>query len=178
MRGSAWKSQEDRFWSKVDKRGPDECWPWKASLRNGYGQYKVGGKRGKMVRAHRVAWVMVHGEIPVTSETQHGTCVCHRCDNPLCVNPRHLFLGTQIANIKGGRIKGRYPRPTAAQRKAASELRRGRHGPAKKLTSDDVLKIRALKKGGVSARDIAERFDLGTTTVHYICSGKAWSWLK
>lgn len=82
-----------RFWAKVDKRGPDECWNWlgaKARARGGYGQF---GIRGYIARAHRVSWKLFHGDIP------EGVLVLHKCGNPSCVNPDHLYLGNNSDNM-------------------------------------------------------------------------------
>jgi hypothetical protein len=87
-----------RFFSKVKIGAPNECWPWLASLtRKGYGKF---GINVKTYEAHRVAWMIFNGAI-------NGMCVCHRCDNPLCVNPNHLFLGTNKDNVLDMVAKGR-----------------------------------------------------------------------
>lgn len=88
----------DRFWSKVDRSG--DCWTWTASrTRHGYGRIGLGHDR--VETAHRVSWMLANGPIP------EGVFVCHRCDNPPCVRPDHLFLGTALDNIRDMIAKGR-----------------------------------------------------------------------
>lgn len=113
-------SQEERFWSKVDKSG--NCWLWQGYRRrsNGYGTLTV-RPRGTLL-AHRIAWEVTSGPIPA------GLYVCHHCDTPACVNPAHLFLGTQQDNMTDMRRKGRGAR--------------GEQNNSGKLTPDDVRAIR------------------------------------
>ena len=94
------RKQQDRFWKKVDRSGgPDACWPWTGCLQSmGYGATHIGRK---YTLAHRASWVWLRGDIP------DGMFVCHRCDNPRCCNPAHLFVGTAQDNTDDMLAKGR-----------------------------------------------------------------------
>lgn len=96
------RSLTERFWENVDKRGPDDCWEWMAGKEFGYGYIRREGHKGKMARAHRVAWELTNGPIP------KGMCVLHRYDNPGCCNPAHLWLGTLADNNADMAAKGRH----------------------------------------------------------------------
>lgn len=94
-------SAEERFWSYVDTTG--DCWEWTGGqIRMGYGHFKPGGQRGT-VKAHRFSWQLAFGQIP------DGLFVLHHCDNPPCVRPAHLFLGTHLDNMADKKAKGRIP---------------------------------------------------------------------
>ena len=90
----------NRFWSKVDIKGPDDCWEWQASKKQtGYGAFSFNGKNWG---AHRFSYFLEHGEFDQTLD------VCHTCDNPPCVNPKHLWLGTASDNLSDMGRKGRH----------------------------------------------------------------------
>lgn len=94
-----------RFWSKVDRRGPDECWPWQGwKTERGYGIFEFQKKR---MRASRVAW-----ELENKQEFPDGKFACHTCDNPPCCNPAHIWAGTHLENMRDCAAKGRKSRPT------------------------------------------------------------------
>jgi hypothetical protein len=118
-----------RFWSKVDKRKNDECWPWLASARKkneGYGAFWLDGRHQP---ASRVALLVSGVDVPA------GMVVCHRCDNPTCCNPAHLFVGTPLENNKDKIEKRRDTR--------------GERSPHAKLTAEQVAFIRSFKPPGV-----------------------------
>jgi hypothetical protein len=101
-KGPVPKPLSARFWAKVDKRGPDDCWEWTgAAIAKGYGKISRGPRGGGQLAAHRVSWILAKSEIP------DGQMVLHRCDNRLCVNPSHLFLGTNTDNMRDMVSKGR-----------------------------------------------------------------------
>jgi len=85
---------ERRFWVKVDRRRPDECWPWLKPAKNGYGIFSLSSTR--TTNAHRVAWALRNGPI------RERTIIRHSCDNPACCNPAHLVPGTQLDNVSKG----------------------------------------------------------------------------
>jgi hypothetical protein len=149
----------ERFWMKVDKSG--ECWLWTAyRSRDGYGM--IGLERTGVERAHRVAWQLTNGPIPV------GLQVLHRCDNPPCVNPAHLWLGTQPENIADMIAKGR----------ARKNPLRGSAQPRSKLTEADVHVIRQLIAAGMGNTAIGRRYGVHRVTIHWIRIGKNWAHLS
>jgi hypothetical protein len=145
----------ERFWQKVDKRGPDDCWTWTASTSYGYGKLGIGGKRGGWKQAHIVSWELHNGPVP------KGLFVCHSCDNPPCVNPQHLFVGTALDNNMDKAQKGR--------------ASRGEQRWNARLTPRGVQKIRSLHRRGIDKTAIAQSMGLGRTTVHAVLEGRTWA---
>lgn len=90
---------KQRFWSKVDVRSENECWEWQAGKSHGYGTFKLGVDQP--AGAHRVCYEITNGPIP------EGFHILHKCDNPPCVNPKHLFVGNNKANVADAVRKGR-----------------------------------------------------------------------
>ena len=141
----------ERFWAKVEKAGPDECWLWTAGATyRGYGTIKFNGKpKG----AHHVAWFFKFERWP--------TYLLHSCDTPACVNPTHLREGDPASNMADCKAKGRNPRGI-------------RHGRAK-LNDDQVREIRRLLLGGVTKAEIGRRFGVTTRNIRSISNGEIWT---
>lgn len=141
------KTGEGAFWKKVSGADNSEkCWLWTGANSRGYGQIGVGG--GKLAYAHRFSWQIHRGPVP------SGMCVCHSCDNPLCVNPSHLFLGTHADNMRDMGAKGR-----------ARCTRR-------KLSDGDVHRIVALRIRGVSQKEIAAEYGVLPAAISKVVNGK------
>lgn len=158
------QSIADRFWSKVNSSGgPDTCWPWTAfCLPNGYGHFwgyryiRDNRSRSKSGGAHRWAWELTRGPIPAEM------FVLHRCDNPPCCNPAHLFLGTPADNMHDMVAKGR-----------EAHVRGENHGAAI-LTARTVLEIRTALSSGNSQQSLAGRFGVSQTLISAINLRKVW----
>lgn len=148
-------SLETRFWAKVDKRGPDECWPWTAAVNeHGYGVMRPEGRRnGPAIKAHRVS-VKLDGRDP------DGLYVLHRCDNPPCVNPAHLLLGTAADN--------------AADRDSKGRGNRGERNGHAKLTDTQAAEIRRRQRAGERRNRLAAEFGVSGAAVTRIAKGEGW----
>jgi hypothetical protein len=132
---------------------PDGCWQWTASaFRGGYGHTIL--DRQEMA-AHRAVWILLVGPIP------EGLFVCHRCDNPGCVNPDHLFLGTHHDNM--------------ADRGAKRRQVRGEQHPRAKLTESAVAEMReAYARGGISQASLARRYGVAHSLIHRVLHNESW----
>lgn len=159
-------STERRFWDKVDKI-PGGCWLWTASTRHkGYGAF-VYRRDGKTVngRAHRYSYELHVGPIP------DGLMVLHSCDTPACVNPSHLFLGTNTDNVrdmiaKDRKVKGGTYGP--------GDYERGERHHNARLTEADVREIRRLASIGTPQAKIAKQFGTSQGNISPIVNRKAW----
>lgn len=140
----------DRFWAKVDRRGPDDCWPWLAARNNhGYGVMRDAG--GRLSLSHRIS-LALDGRDPAGKVARHG------CDNPGCVNPAHLSAGTQAENIADmiGRGRGLV----------------GERNGSTKLTELDVALIRAAHAAGARQADLARQHGVVPSCIGKIIRGE------
>jgi hypothetical protein len=174
--------QECNFWKKVDKNGPTmpnmdtPCWIWIAyKTKHGYGMFSC--CNGKMITSHRVSWVISNGQID-NDDSYHGTCVCHQCDNPACCNPKHLFLGTQGDNARDRENKNRGNHAKGdsnGSRKYPERLMRGDSHSSAKLSSTQVIEIRArYEAGGVFHRELAAEFGVSRSLITNITERRCW----
>ena len=143
-----------KFWAKVQRGQLEQCWPWMgAKTRGGYGEIN---SDGSMFRAHRVAYELFYGLIP-----SHMS-VLHRCDNPGCVNPMHLFLGTNQDNMRDCLSKGRW----------------GTRHPGKKLNRKKALLIKKLSLQGLTRDRLAELCGVDEATVRAVLKGRTWKYVQ
>jgi len=150
------KSIKERFEEKFVVDEETGCWNWTASLRgsDGYGGFSIGKKR---LRANRASWLIYCSEIP------DGLCVCHSCDNPLCVNPDHLFLGTQQDNMTDKVNKGR------------QQNSKGEQNGRAKLTEKQIINIINDHR---KQKEIAKDYNVCQQHVSLIKKGKSWKHLN
>ena len=148
----------DVFWKRVDKSGgASACWPWTGRKKAfGYGCFYMSQK---FWTASRFAWTMERGPIPP------GKFVLHRCDNPPCCNPAHLYIGTKADNSHDAVNRGRH-------RNGCAFIRRARH-PMAKLTEDQVAEIRAMR-GKVLQQVLADKFGVTRSNICVIQRGRSW----
>lgn len=136
-----------RFWANVNRKGPRECWEWTGFRARGYGRITL-HPHGPF-NAHRLSWVLAYGSIP------DNLYVCHACDNPPCVNPNHLFLGTDLDNKRDAASKHRYTVPRR-----------------KKLTLADRLAIHAAPRDRETGGRLAREYGVSKVMIHHIRRGR------
>lgn len=151
---------EERFWDKVDTSG--DCWLWMGARQvSGHGVLGIRGS--KLGRAHRVSYELCIGPIPP------GMSVCHRCDNPPCVRPDHLFLGSQADNIADMKAKGR-----AGHANYPGKNRGSKHGMSR-FTETQVADMKARMRAGEPRKTIMSEYQIGDALLSMIATGKRWA---
>lgn len=149
---------EEKLWQHVVKQPGEGCWEWTGPTRMHFG---YGGiwHRGKKLRAHRVSWEIANGPVP------DGLFVLHKCDNPPCVRPDHLYLGTNLDNARDRAARDRF------------DYRKRVHGMAK-LNEEKVVWIMArLLTGRETQAEVAAAFGVHSISAHHIWSGKRWAYV-
>jgi hypothetical protein len=154
----------DRFWSKVNKKGPwhpalkSRCWVWLAGKSStGYGRFRLHNIPQKghphIETAHRVAFFLEYGHLPFPEGL-------HRCDNPICVRPSHIFEGTQADNIRDKKEKGREPL--------------GSKRPNSKFTENQIKELITLKKKGWTLFELADKYKVCFQVISDVVRRKTW----
>lgn len=151
MKPPNYTSLPDSFWSKVDEPDSNDCWKWNANNLRGYGRFQFNGKSRS---THRLAAQDFYGAIPVGAHT------LHTCDNPSCVNAKHLYFGSNQDNVDDRTRRGRSAK--------------GEKANTAKLTEEAILAIRELR-GFMSTSCIGDLYGVNKTTIRRVLSGEAWS---
>ena len=151
------------LWSKVDKRDEDECWKWKGYKNDeGYGRTWINDKG---YYAHRVIYSLVYPNsinLNAPSSTDETGFLLHTCDNPACCNPKHLWIGSHWDNMADKVKKGR------------SADFSGDKGPRCKLTMEQAMQIRELRKAGISAKELAKQFEISLSSMKSLLANKSY----
>lgn len=166
-----------KFWERVDTSGGDDaCWTWTGAVsRYAYGLLFI---RKRYIRAHRVSYALHHGPIP------DGYVIAHKCDNPSCVNPKHLWACTQMENIQDRNRKGRQDHGPNAPQWTPPEPRgriRGERAPRSRLTEEQVREIRRLYKKGVRGHgysSLAKKFGVHDYAIEMIVKRESWTHIE
>ncbi len=180
------KSITERLRAKVDKNGPvpahmphlGQCWVWTGSVtssRPAYGRISSGwpGHGGRIFLVHRVSWVEANGPIP--PETPH---VLHHCDNSLCVRPAHLWVGTNVDNVRDRHSKGRDGSARGdsnGSRLYPARLLRGAANPNSKLTDDEVTEILRLAMAGYPTKLLEQHYPVKGPTLRKVILRQMWA---
>lgn len=160
------RSLSDRLWSRVNKSGPwrgialGRCWVWEGPVNwAGYGKIGEGGRGGKILATHRVAFMLANGPIPP------GKHVLHRCDYPPCCNPRHLFLGNQRTNMDDMVRKNR-------------QRNKGHPGEDNGRAILTEKEVRAIRTSTLSALELAKRYGVSRDVIYKIRRNVTWKHLE
>ncbi len=147
-------NQLSRFWKKISKDGENGCWKWlNAKDKDGYGKITI---QATDMRAHRLSWIIHRGHIP------KNALVLHTCDNPECTNPEHLYDGNNTNNMRDREARNRI------------QHRKGEDCNFSTLTSELIIKIRAMRSAGSKQLEIANLFGISRPHVSAICSRRVW----
>ncbi len=162
----------ERFWQKVRRGEPNECWPWlgETSGRKHYGRFRIGRRN---IGSHRLAFMLSHGELK--------NFACHTCDNPICCNPSHLFDGTAADNSADMCDKGRHiPRKPIAETELNKPVPRdgnylrGERAHFTKLNPELVRKMRGEYASGQTTYELGKRFGISQAAAHMVVRRKSW----
>jgi hypothetical protein len=152
------KNTAASFWARVDQRGANDCWPWLGRKSEfGYGRIDIFGEEG--VYAHRVAFFLKYPN-RISLREKGGVLVLHHCDNPMCCNPRHLYMGSHDDNMKDKIKRGRQHIVTSIA------------SPRAKLTAHDVSQIRVHRQHGVTRKALALLYDVSVSTIKACTLGR------
>lgn len=146
------KTLPERLWSHVVIL--DGCWVWIGATSGGYGKIQRGRRGAGFAWAHRVVWELLYGEVPADMR------VLHRCDNPPCIRPTHLYLGTQEDNMRDAAARGR----TSS----------GENHPSHRLSAEDVRQVRTRLARGDKQAEIARDFGVSRGTIGDIATNRTW----
>lgn len=161
------KPLAERFWANVDRRGPDECWPWLGNRNeSGYGYMSRGRADEGKVYAHRLAYELAHGHLPPDVKVRH-----FKCDNPPCCNDAHLMPGTQAENVQDMLDKGRQASPEAKTLRGVSNGRAVLDQPAVDAIRSEYRRYSRT----AGSRQLAAKYGVSDGQIRAIVAGTTWS---